>query len=77
MCMWAKVEAALSLTLAIIVIYITSGSMLAGDVLVLAITWIKTYGHFRHTQRIQTDVSVSGCLLRDGKPQGCITSRSH
>lgn len=37
------------------------------DVIVLVVTWIKTFGHVREASRIGVNVSLSAILLRDGE----------
>lgn len=39
----------------------------AADVLVVAITWLKTYRHVREASQLGVTVSVSAILLRDGE----------
>ena len=44
----------------------TRGSAIAVDILVLLITWTKTFQHWRQLHQISLGASVSTLLLRDG-----------
>ncbi|EKM60191.1 uncharacterized protein PHACADRAFT_85378, partial [Phanerochaete carnosa HHB-10118-sp] len=44
----------------------TRSSLIASDVLVLVLTWIKSYPHWREMRRLKLSSSVSTVLLRDG-----------
>ena len=49
------------------VTYVTRGSMVAADLIVLVLTWIKTFRNWNEARRLNVELSVSTCLLRDGK----------
>lgn len=42
-------------------------SLIAADIIVLAITWIKTFRHVEEASQLGVSVSVSATLLRDGE----------
>lgn len=46
----------------------TRGALVLADAIVLVVTWVKTFGHWREAQRLNLRVSISTCLLRDGNP---------
>ena len=46
--------------------FVTLGALLLQDVLVLGLTWIKTYRQWRDSRRANIFPSLSQCLLRDG-----------
>ena len=48
------------------VLLLTRGSAIAVDVVVVILTWIKTYGHWRHMRELHINVSVTDILIRDG-----------
>ncbi|EKM57597.1 uncharacterized protein PHACADRAFT_206490 [Phanerochaete carnosa HHB-10118-sp] len=48
------------------VLYITRVSLILADTMVLILTWIKTFGHWRHARSVGVKVSMTTCLLRDG-----------
>ncbi|EKM50266.1 uncharacterized protein PHACADRAFT_201110 [Phanerochaete carnosa HHB-10118-sp] len=48
------------------VMYITRGSLVLADTIVLVLTWIKTFGHWKNARRLKMKVSLTTCLLRDG-----------
>ena len=41
--------------------------LLAADAIVVVLTWSKTFGQWRRSRRLNMHVSVTTCLLRDGK----------
>ncbi|EKM57643.1 uncharacterized protein PHACADRAFT_206528 [Phanerochaete carnosa HHB-10118-sp] len=47
-------------------LYITRGSLILADTIVLVLTWIRTFGHWRQARHANIGVSVTTCLLRDG-----------
>ncbi|EKM48537.1 uncharacterized protein PHACADRAFT_202695 [Phanerochaete carnosa HHB-10118-sp] len=47
------------------VMYITRGSLILADAIVLVLTWIKTFGHWKSARRLSMRVSLTMCLLRD------------
>ncbi|EKM57647.1 uncharacterized protein PHACADRAFT_206531 [Phanerochaete carnosa HHB-10118-sp] len=47
-------------------VYITRGSLILADVIVLTLTWIKTFGFWRQARRANVGTSLTTCLLRDG-----------
>ncbi|EKM57660.1 uncharacterized protein PHACADRAFT_251424 [Phanerochaete carnosa HHB-10118-sp] len=50
-----------------ILIYSTRGSVILADTIVLVLTWIKTFRHWRNARRVNLGVSLTTCLLRDGQ----------
>lgn len=46
--------------------YVTQGVLLLQDILVLCLTWMKTYRKWTDARRVKVSVSVLECLLRDG-----------
>ena len=48
------------------VLLLTRGSAIAVDVVVVILTWIKTFGHWRHMRQLHINVSVTDILIRDG-----------
>lgn len=54
------------LTLGPAVLYITRGTAIAGDALVLIVTWVKTFGVMKRATKEGMPLTVSTCLLRDG-----------
>ena len=49
------------------VAYVARGSLVAADLIVLVLTWTKTFRNWNEARRLNLDLSVSTCLLRDGK----------
>ncbi|EKM57671.1 uncharacterized protein PHACADRAFT_206550 [Phanerochaete carnosa HHB-10118-sp] len=49
-----------------VVVYITRIPLIASDILVLILTWIKTAGTFRTARRLNVSAGIVSCLLRDG-----------
>ncbi|EKM54310.1 uncharacterized protein PHACADRAFT_258091 [Phanerochaete carnosa HHB-10118-sp] len=49
-----------------VVLYVSRGSSIVADTIVLVLTWIKTFGHWRDVRRANIGVSLTTCLLRDG-----------
>ena len=49
------------------VLLITRGFAISGDILVLILTWIKTYRQWRDSRSLHISFSVAGLLLRDGE----------
>ncbi|GJE88910.1 hypothetical protein PsYK624_049980 [Phanerochaete sordida] len=47
-------------------VFVTRSFLIASDVIVLVITWLKTYRQWREARRIHLHLSMSSCLLRDG-----------
>ncbi|EKM57661.1 uncharacterized protein PHACADRAFT_206542 [Phanerochaete carnosa HHB-10118-sp] len=48
------------------VVYTTRGSLILADAIVLTLTWIRTFRHWRNARRVNVGVSLTTCLLRDG-----------
>lgn len=50
------------------VLYFTRSSLIAADIVVLALTWVKSFEQFREMQRLKLKLgsSISAVLLRDG-----------
>ncbi|EKM57621.1 uncharacterized protein PHACADRAFT_206512 [Phanerochaete carnosa HHB-10118-sp] len=48
------------------IVYITRSSPLVADTVVLILTWIKTFGHWRSARSVNIRVPLTTCLLRDG-----------
>ncbi|EKM50256.1 uncharacterized protein PHACADRAFT_201098 [Phanerochaete carnosa HHB-10118-sp] len=48
------------------VVYITRSLLILNDAIVLVLTWIKTFGHWRSARRVNVKASLTACLLRDG-----------
>ena len=48
------------------VLFLTRGAVVAADLLLLLVTWMKTYRHWRQARDAHVKVSMSTCLLRDG-----------
>ncbi|EKM50290.1 uncharacterized protein PHACADRAFT_201128 [Phanerochaete carnosa HHB-10118-sp] len=46
--------------------YITRGSLILADAIVLILTWIKTFRHWMNARRLTMKTSLTTCLLRDG-----------
>ena len=49
-----------------LVVYVTRGCVIALDSMVLALTWKKTFQAWREARRLNLQLSVTTCLLRDG-----------
>ena len=49
------------------VAYMSRGSLIVVDSIVLVLTWNKTFSNWNEARRLGLDLSVSTCLLRDGK----------
>lgn len=49
-----------------IMLYFTRCSALSADLLVVVLTWIRTFAHWRQLRRLRTTPSISTLLLRDG-----------
>ncbi|EKM50292.1 uncharacterized protein PHACADRAFT_201131 [Phanerochaete carnosa HHB-10118-sp] len=47
-------------------LYTTRGSLILADAIVLILTWIKTFRHWRNARRLKMKASLTTCLLRDG-----------
>ncbi|EKM57684.1 uncharacterized protein PHACADRAFT_251466 [Phanerochaete carnosa HHB-10118-sp] len=50
-----------------ILTYITRGSLILADMIVIILTWIKTFGDWRRARSINAKVPLTTCLLRDGE----------
>ncbi|EKM48425.1 uncharacterized protein PHACADRAFT_202831 [Phanerochaete carnosa HHB-10118-sp] len=48
------------------VMYTTRSSLILADAIVLVLTWIKTFRHWRNARRLKMKASLTTCLLRDG-----------
>lgn len=48
------------------VLFLTRSSVIAADVFVLVLTWIKSFKHFREMRQLRLGLSISAVLLRDG-----------
>ena len=48
------------------VIILTRSSVIAMDLGVIVLTWIKTFGHWRRLRQLHINVSVTDVLIRDG-----------
>ena len=48
------------------VTFLTRASVIAGEVLVIVLIWIKTFRQWRESQNLGIPVSVASLLLRDG-----------
>ncbi|KIP06042.1 hypothetical protein PHLGIDRAFT_73255, partial [Phlebiopsis gigantea 11061_1 CR5-6] len=48
------------------VVFTIHGSIIATDVMVLTLTWIKTFHQWRESRQLGMHVPISTCLLRDG-----------
>ncbi|EKM50314.1 uncharacterized protein PHACADRAFT_201154 [Phanerochaete carnosa HHB-10118-sp] len=46
--------------------YTTRSSLILADAIVLVLTWIKTFRHWRNARRLKMKASLTTCLLRDG-----------
>ncbi|EKM48477.1 uncharacterized protein PHACADRAFT_202765 [Phanerochaete carnosa HHB-10118-sp] len=46
--------------------YTTRSSLIIADAIVLVLTWIKTFRHWRNARRLKMRASLTICLLRDG-----------
>lgn len=49
-----------------VVLIFTRSSVIASDVLVLVLTWVKSFTHWRQMRRLKLGSSISSVLLRDG-----------
>ncbi|EKM56292.1 uncharacterized protein PHACADRAFT_207573 [Phanerochaete carnosa HHB-10118-sp] len=50
-----------------LVLYFTRCSLIAADVIVLLLTWIKSFRHFKEMRQLKLGLSISAVLLRDDK----------
>lgn len=50
-----------------LVVYTTRAAMMLADILVVVITWIKTFKEWNTARQLKLSLSVTTCLLRDGK----------
>jgi hypothetical protein len=50
-----------------IVTYLARGTLILADVIVLVVTWAKTYRQWRQGRQLNMPVSLSTLLLRDGE----------
>ena len=48
------------------VVLCTRLSLIIADLLVIVLTWVKTYRHVRQASSLQMRVGISATLLRDG-----------
>lgn len=55
-----------SIELNTIMLYLTRGGVIASDLLVLILTWTKTFTHWRQQRSVGIRSSISTLLLRDG-----------
>lgn len=49
------------------VLYLTKCSLIVADIIVLVLTWIRSFKHVMEMRRLNLGLSISGVLLRDGK----------
>ncbi|EKM50244.1 uncharacterized protein PHACADRAFT_201084 [Phanerochaete carnosa HHB-10118-sp] len=47
-------------------VYTTRASLILADIIMIVLTWIKTFGQWRETRRLNMKVPLTRCLLRDG-----------
>lgn len=59
-------DAPISVRTSNIMTYATRACLILSDVLVLIVTWIKTFGQWRSARQANVRVSLTTCLLRDG-----------
>ncbi|EKM53955.1 uncharacterized protein PHACADRAFT_196390 [Phanerochaete carnosa HHB-10118-sp] len=59
------------------VLYFTRCSLIAADIIVLVLTWIKSFEHFKEMRQLNLGLSVSAVLLRDGKLISLSTHEQH
>ena len=50
-----------------VVLFLTRGSVIAGDGLVLVLTWAKTFRQWRESRRLKIETSITSLLMRDGE----------
>ncbi|EKM56312.1 uncharacterized protein PHACADRAFT_92217, partial [Phanerochaete carnosa HHB-10118-sp] len=69
-----NISALLKFALTVIIMYMccavlwfTRCSLIAADIIVLVLTWIKSFEHFKEMRRLKLKLSISAVLLRDGK----------
>lgn len=55
-----------------IVFWLIRAAVLATDGLTLVLTWIKTFRHWKQTRQLNIPVTVTTCLVRDGKSRLCM-----
>ncbi|EKM56299.1 uncharacterized protein PHACADRAFT_207577 [Phanerochaete carnosa HHB-10118-sp] len=48
------------------VLYFTRCSLIVADIIVLVLTWIKSFAHFKEMHRLNLRLSISAVLLPDG-----------
>ena len=51
-----------------LVLMTTRASVIAGDIIVLSVTWLKTWRTYRMASGVNMKVSLSYLILRDGMP---------
>ena len=49
------------------VLYVTRGSLVTADLIVLVLTWAKTFRNWNEARRLNLYLSITTCLLRDGE----------
>ena len=49
------------------VTYLSRASIIAGDIIVLVCTWIKTFRQWRSSRQVDMKVSITSRLIQDGK----------
>ena len=52
------------------VVYVSRGSAIASDAVVLIATWTRSFSQWREAQLLQLPASISTLLLRDGERSG-------
>ena len=50
-------------------------SFIVADVIVVTLTWVKTYEYVRNAMRFKVEFKVTAVLLRDGAPLQCYKKR--
>lgn len=51
----------------LVVVYSTDGANTLASVIVLVLTWIKTFRQWNEARKMNLMLSISACLLRDGE----------
>ena len=56
-------------------VYVTRSCVIAGDTIVLVLTWQKTFREWNEARRLHMQLSVTTCLLRDGEYRSLLPSK--
>ena len=58
-------------------LFVTRGTLILQDLLVLLLTWVKTFRVWQGAKKTKVHVAISTCLLRDGERSALLLDDTH